>query len=148
MLCCNPMPMNYISMCSNTLYCLKWMQEAVWGGCQPQHDMMPSIQLHTSDPEPKNLSVLLWVKLCMAATGCQWTAYHCGQTLCIVLRMWEVVWGSCQPQPWRNDIILTPQVTQNPKSEPKPSRVGIIVILLPYAHWHHVNVVKHFAYVY
>ena len=31
--------------------------------------------------------------------------------------MWEAVWGGChcQHQPWSNDIILTPQVTQNPK---------------------------------
>ncbi len=28
--------------------------------------------------------------------------------------MGEAVWGGCQPQPWPNDIILTPQVTQNP----------------------------------
>ena len=25
--------------------------------------------------------------------------------------MLEAVWGGCQPQPWRNDIILTPQET-------------------------------------
>jgi len=25
----------------------------------------------------------------------------------------EAVWGGCQHQPWRNDIILTPQVNQN-----------------------------------
>ncbi len=26
--------------------------------------------------------------------------------------MWEAVCGGCQRQPWYNDIILTPQVTQ------------------------------------
>ena len=33
----------------------------------------------------------------------------------------EAVWVGCKPQPWRNDIILTLQLTQNqnpPKSEP------------------------------
>ncbi len=33
--------------------------------------------------------------------------------------MGEAVWGGCQPQPWPNDIILTPQVTQNPNIWPK-----------------------------
>ncbi len=28
--------------------------------------------------------------------------------------MGEAFWGGCQPQPWPNDIILTPQMTQNP----------------------------------
>ncbi len=30
--------------------------------------------------------------------------------------MCEAVWGGCQPQPWRNGIIFTPQMTQIPKS--------------------------------
>ncbi len=28
------------------------------------------------------------------------------------MRVWEVVWGGCQPQPWCNDMILTPHTTQ------------------------------------
>ena len=32
--------------------------------------------------------------------------------------MHEAVWGGCQPQPCRNDIISTPQVNQNPKIWP------------------------------
>ncbi len=45
-----------------------------------------------------------------------WTAYQCAQTLCMCLIWkWEAVWGGCQPHPWHNHIILTPQVTQSPK---------------------------------
>ena len=33
--------------------------------------------------------------------------------ICLI-QMREAVWSGCQPQPWRNDIILNPQVTQNP----------------------------------
>ena len=29
--------------------------------------------------------------------------------------MWEAVWGGCQPQPWHNHIILTPQVKASPE---------------------------------
>jgi hypothetical protein len=32
-----------------------------------------------------------------------------------VMWMGEAVWGDPQPQPQRVDIMLTPQVTQNPK---------------------------------
>ncbi len=109
----------------------------VWYGCRKQfevavslnHAVMTSFSLHMSDPEPQNLSqvVWVWVNLCKAATSmCPWAAYQCDQTLCICLIwMQEAVWGGCQPQPWRNDIMLSPQVTQNPKSEPRS--VGITV---------------------
>ncbi len=39
----------------------------------------------------------------------------------------------CQPQPWRNDIILTPQLTQNPKIWAKYGGYNC-VRLLPYAY--------------
>ncbi len=29
--------------------------------------------------------------------------------------MWEAILGGFQPQPWHNDMILTPQVTQKSK---------------------------------
>jgi hypothetical protein len=48
----------------------------------------------TSDPEPQNLSLLLWVKLGKNAAVCLclWTAYQCAQTLFICLIwMWEAV---------------------------------------------------------
>jgi hypothetical protein len=55
-----------------------------------------------------------------------WKAYQCAQTLCIcIIWMRGAVQIGCQPQPWRNDIILTPRVTQNHNYE--PSRVGITV---------------------
>ncbi len=28
--------------------------------------------------------------------------------------MWEAIWGGCQPQPWHNHIMLTPQVKVSP----------------------------------
>jgi hypothetical protein len=38
------------------------------------------------------------------------------QTLCrYLIWMWEWVWGRCQPEPWRNGVISTPQVTQKSK---------------------------------
>jgi len=45
--------------------------------------------------------------------------------LCKCLRwMGEAGWGGCQPQPWRNDIVLTPHKwPRTPKSE--PSWLGI-----------------------
>ncbi len=74
----------------------------------------------TSDPEPQNTNQAVWVYLFEATAICPLTAYQCAQALYICI-MWiqEAVWGGCQPQPWRNDIILTPQVTQNPKIWPK-----------------------------
>ncbi len=100
------MPIDNISMCSNTLYMsnmdvgssLRWLSAStmMWW-----HHFDS-----TSDQESQNLR-------CMTATLCPWTAYEGGQTLCICLIwLWEAVWGGCQPQPWSNDIILTPQVTQ------------------------------------
>ena len=55
------------------------------------------------------------------------------------------VWGGWQPQPWHNDIIWTPQVIQNPKSE--PSCGYNCVSLLLYAYVQHVNMLKYIVYV-
>ncbi len=56
------------------------------------------------------------VKLFKAASICIYTACQCTQTLSICLIwMWESVCGGCQPHLWCNDIILTPQATQNHK---------------------------------
>ncbi len=74
------------------------------------------------------------------------TAHQCAQTLCICLMwMWEAVWGSWQQ--WHHGIILTPQVTQNPKIWPKYGGHNCLR-LLTYAHGQHMNVLKHFVYVY
>ncbi len=35
----------------------------------------------------------------------------------------EEVWGGSQPQPWRDDIILTPQST----SDPEPQNMSQLV---------------------
>jgi hypothetical protein len=60
--------------------------------------------------------------------------------------MGEAVWGGSQPQTWHSDIILTPQVTQNPKIWANYC-VYNCVRLLPYAYGQHINVLKHFLYV-
>ncbi len=41
----------------------------------------------TSDPEPQNMTQVVWVQLFKAATLCPWTAYECAQTISIHL-MW------------------------------------------------------------
>ncbi len=60
--------------------------------------------------------------------------------------MWEAVWGGCQPQPSHNDIILTPQVTQNPKIWVKKGGYDCLILLL-YAYGKYINVLKHFLHV-
>ncbi len=78
---------------------------------------------------------------------CPWTAYQCAQTCCIWLRwMWETVWGGCLPQQWHDDIVLTPQVTQNPKIWAKKCGYNCLR-LLAYVQKQHINVLKHIVYV-
>jgi hypothetical protein len=60
--------------------------------------------------------------------------------------MWEAVWGGCEPQPWHNHIILTPQVTQSPKIWAKLSGYNCVRLIL-LAYGQHINVLKHFVYV-
>ncbi len=60
--------------------------------------------------------------------------------------MWEAVWGGCQPQPWHNHIILTSQVTQSPKIWAKSGGNNCVRLIL-YAYEQHINVLKHFVYV-
>ncbi len=114
--------MDSISMCSNTLQMPKmngWSSLS-WLSASNMTQTHNFDSTTTSDPEPQNLSLLLWVKLCKAATVCQWIAYQCAQTLCeCLIWMLEVIWGGCQPQPWHNDIILTPHVTRHPKFSAK-----------------------------
>ena len=69
----------------------------------------------------------------------------CSNTLYMSTWKWEAVWGGCQPQTWRNDIILTTQVTPRPQNQ--QSRVDICIRLLVYADGQHINVLKHFVYV-
>ena len=88
---CYHMPTDSISMCSNTLYMsnvnagsyLRWLSAST---------MTKSHHFdYTSDPEPQNLSPVVWVKLSKAPTVCPWTAYQCAQTHC----MSSVDMGSC-----------------------------------------------------
>ncbi len=102
----------------------------------------------TSDHVPQNLSQVGWVKLCKAATVCQWTAYQCAQILCICLIwIWEVVWGGCQPQPWHNHIIFDSTSDPEPQNLTHVVWVYNCVRLILYAHGHHINVFHHFVYV-
>ena len=172
--------MDSTSMCPNSLYVsnmdarssLRWLSASAtmyWHHCDS-----------TSDPEPQNMTQVVWVTLLEATVICPWTANvlkhfvyvqygcrkqfelavslnhdvltsfwlhkwpstpiydpssvgitirgychmpmdsQCAKALCIcLLWMWEAVWSCCQPQPWHYAIILTPQVTQNPKLWPK-----------------------------
>jgi len=61
--------------------------------------------------------------------------------------MGEVVWGGPQPQPLCNDIMLTPQVTQNPIIWAKLDEYNFVRLLLYADHGQHVNVLKQFVYV-
>ena len=116
------MPMYNISMCSNTLY----MSKMDDGSSFRQLSASIMTWWHhfgsTRDTEPLNLSQVVWITV--------WGCYPmpidsismCSNTLYMSntnMDMGSSVWGSCQPQPWHNDIILTPQVTTStPKSEP------------------------------
>ncbi len=60
--------------------------------------------------------------------------------------MWEAIWAGCQPQPWHNDIILTPQVTQNPNIWSNYCGYNYVRLLL-YDYGQHINVLKQFVYV-
>ncbi len=114
-------PMASISMCSKTLYLSNRMDA---GSSLRWLSASTMTQWHhfysTSEPEPQNLTQVVWVWHFEAAAIYPWTAYQCAETLCICLMsMQEAVWCGCQPQPWDNDIISTPQVRQNPKHWPK-----------------------------
>ncbi len=112
------MHMDSISMCSNTLWISKMDggSSLSWLSASNMTSWHHFDSTTTSDSEPQNLSLLLWVKQYKATTVCQWAAYQCAQTLfrCLIW-MWEAVWGGCQPQTWHSHIILTQQVTQSPK---------------------------------
>ncbi len=60
--------------------------------------------------------------------------------------MREAVWGGSQPQLGQNDIILTPQVTQNLNNWAKKCGYDC-VRLLPYAYEQHINLFKHFVFI-
>jgi hypothetical protein len=124
------------------------MQEAVWVGCQPQPWHNDIILTPQVTQNPKFWSNYCgYLCLCKSTTLWQWTAYQCAQALCICLR-WRggAVWVGRQPQTWHSDIILTPQVIQNPKIWSNYSGYNC-VRLLPYAYRQHVNVLKHFVHI-
>ncbi len=140
------MSMESISMCSNTCICLMCMWEAVWVGCEPQpwhNDIILTPQV-TQNPKCDTRSVGITV----------WGYFHMPMgsiSMCLnTLYMSNVDVGSslscCQPQPWCNDIILPPQVTQNPRIWAKKCGYNSLR-LLPYTHGQHINVLKHFVFV-
>ncbi len=141
------MPMGSITMCSNTFYMydvdagsiLRWLSDST----MTEWHHFDS----TSDPEPQNMSQIRWVWLLEATAIYPWTAYQCAQTLCIcIIWMQGAVQVGYQPQPWHNDIILTPWVTQNHKVWAKKGGYNCLR-LLPYEHGQHIYVLKHFIYV-
>jgi hypothetical protein len=114
---CYHMPMDSISMCSNTLYmsnvdtgsCLRWL---IASTMTKAHHFD-----YTSVPEPHNLSQAVWIPVWV------WGCYHMpmdsilmfSNTLCMPnVDAGSAVWGGYQPQPWQKHIILTTQVSQNP----------------------------------
>ncbi len=110
-------PMGSISMCSNTLNMSNVDPgSSGWGGCQPQpwqNDIILTPQV-TQNPKisPSKLGITVWGYYHMPMNSismCSNTFYMSN------VDSGSSCWGFCQPQPWCTDIILTPQVTQNPK---------------------------------
>ncbi len=131
------MPMDSIPMCSNTFYMC---------AVSLNHDIMASFWLHkwarTPKSEPGSVGITVWGYCHMPMDSISMFS----NTLYMSNVDGETVWVGCQPQLWCNDIMLTPQVTKNPKIWPK--KCGYICLrLLPYAHGQHTNVLKHFVYV-
>ncbi len=76
------------------------------------HDVMAHFH-STSDPKVQYLGPTWPVYWYNGAPICPWDSMSIAQTLWICLaQIWEAVWGGYQPQPSRNGIISTPQVTQ------------------------------------
>jgi hypothetical protein len=91
------------------------------------NDVLTSFWLHKW-PEPPNLRQVMWVSVygcyCMPIMD----SISMCSTLCICLIwMQKAVWDGCQPQPWCNDIFLTPQVTHTQNLTQLTTRVGINV---------------------
>ena len=115
--------MDSISMCSITFICLIWMQEAVWVGCLPQpwcNDIILTSQV-TQNPKiwPKEGGYNCLMLLSFAHGQQMHVLKHIVYAL---MWMQEAVWGGCNFQPWRNDIISTPHKWSR-TSNFEPSRV-------------------------
>ncbi len=141
------MPIDSISMCSNTYLCLMWMQEAVWGGYQhqPWHNciiLTPQLQVTTYPKIWSKYSGYNYVRLLPYAYGqhinklqhFEMPKMHAGSSL------------SCWPQIWY--VMTSFWLHMWPRTqESEPSRVDNGLRLLPYANGQHINVLKHFVYV-
>ncbi len=110
------------------------------------HGVLTSCWLHTlsrtTTSDSSSVGITVWGCCCMSMDSISMGSH----TLYMSNMDGEAVWGGCQSQPWRNDIILTPQVTQNPKIWAKKCGYNTLR-LLPYAHGQHINVLKHIVYV-
>ncbi len=138
-------PWDSIPTTQSLYICLIWMHEAVWGRHRP-HPWCCGI---ISTPQV-TLTSQIWGQLgwCngMGAHMCPWDSITIAQTLRICqIWMYEVVWGGYQPQPWRNDIISTPQVIMSPQIW---GRLGWCngIMVHPYALETAYQLLKHFSY--
>ncbi len=124
--------------CAQTLcICQIWMQEAVWVGCQPQPWLNETPK---SDPNSVGITVDYCHMPMNSISMFSKTMYLSN------VDEWEADWVGCQPQPWCNDIMLTPQVNQNPKIWAKKCGYDSLR-LLPYAHGQHIYMLKHVVYI-
>jgi hypothetical protein len=141
---CYLMPMDSISMGSHTVYgCRQQFELAV----SHNHDLMISFWLHkwprTPTYEPSSAGIIVggYCHLPMDSIS------MCSNLLYLSnMNAQSSGWGACQPHPWCNDIISTPQVTQNPKLWAKWCGYNCLR-LLPYTQRQLMNVLKHFEYV-
>ena len=122
---CYCMLMNSISMCSNKFYTsnmdagssLTWLSASTITLWHHNHNMTQNRKFRAK------LCGYNCVRLLLYTNEQQTNVLK--HFLCLIW-MQEAVWGGCQPQPWCNDIILTPHKwPRTPRSE--PSRVGINV---------------------
>ncbi len=75
------------------LFVLLWIDS--W-----HHELIVCKKWYKNNPKEGLCGVTFWPTL-VCTTPC-------------LIWMWEAVWGGCQPQPWHNHIILTPQVKASP----------------------------------
>jgi hypothetical protein len=104
-----------VDNCLRTLYVLygRWKQFVV--AVSLNHDEMISFWLHKCPITPQTETISVDITILGYYHMPMDSISMCSNTLYMSnMDMGIIVWGSCQPQPWRYDIILTPQVTQNP----------------------------------
>ncbi len=122
----------------------------IWSGLRWISALTMMLWYHfhvSSGSEFPNLGPTWPVKRYKGAPICPWDSIPITQTLCMCLPwMYEVVWGGCQPQPWRYGIISNPQVTLSLQILGQPGHCNGIRVH-PYALETAHQRLKHVAYV-